>query len=322
MKIYSQAPCRISLFGGGTDLDPYASKYGGLCINLAVNIRSKFTLFTSNDIYDPLANSNIPYLGTKKFVHTILEEFGIGDMHLARFNSEFDGILESGIGSSASAAVAILGAINKYQNLKMNQSIIAERAWQIEVNTLNLFGGKQDQYAAVFGGMNVMFFTKDGVKIIPFDKQIVEPILSSLVLFYTGFNRKSAKIQEGFKKLNKDQIWALNYIKRIATLAFEPIEKGDFRKVGALLDEAWEYKKLSNKGITNKRIDEIYKYAKDYGAYGGKILGAGGGGYMLFVVNPEERQQFINYMAEIELEWEDFSPCWNGLEVRVLPSRH
>ena len=216
--------------------------------------------------------------------------------------------------------MALLGVINRRKNLGLNSYQIAEKAWELEVDKIGLFGGKQDQYAATFGGINVIEFKKGGeVNVIPMARGFIEPLFPSLVLFYTGKNRKSSKIQEGLKEPNSDQIKALNRIKRLALEAIDPISKGDFRVVGALLDEAWEWKKLSNKGVTNKELDDIYSKAKELGAYGGKTCGAGGGGFMLFVVNPTEREDFIKNLG---LEWWDFSPDFNGLEVRILPSEH
>lgn len=315
MKIQAVAPTRLSLFGGGTDVDPYASKYGGLVINMAINLRQKTTLYTDDDLYELTGPNIIPYLGKQEFNYAILDEFGMDDMHQVKLKSEFDAILESGLGSSASAAVALIGAINKYKNLNMSLDEIAEKAWEIEVKKMGLFGGKQDQYASVYGGVNAMQFEKDTVQVTPLARGFIKPLLPSLVLFYIGKNRKSAKIQEGFKQLDKDQIWALDNIKRIALNAIDPIGKGDFRRVGALLDDVWEFKKLSNKGVTNTFINQIYNRAKSLGSYGGKVLGAGGGGFILFVVDPTQKERFIR---DMKIEWYDFSPCWNGLEVRVL----
>ena len=183
MKVLSLAPSRLSLFGGGTDTPQYSNNFGGLVINIAINLRSKFTLFTGNDIYDPEAINSVPYLGRKEFVYAFREEFRINDMHLSMFKSEFDGILESGIGSSASSAVAILGAINKLQNLRMSLDQIAEKAWEIEVNKLGLYGGRQDQYASAYGGVNVMQFEKDMVKVTPLARGFIEPLFPALCLF-------------------------------------------------------------------------------------------------------------------------------------------
>lgn len=323
MKIYSQCPSRIGLFGGGTDVPPYSDIYGGLVINMAINLRQKVTVYFGEDIFEYNngrgGEPQFPLNANPQFYYKILEEFGLNDMHQIKFKSEFDGLIESGIGSSASAAVALMGAINRYQNLGMGVSEIAEKAWELEVNKCGLFGGKQDQYAAALGGINVIEFKKGGgVNPTSLSKGFIEPLLPSLVLFYTGKNRKSATIQEGFKKLDEEQVKSLNRIKKLALEAIDLIAKGDFRVVGALLDEAWEWKKLSNKGVTNKRIDGIYEKARGLGAYGGKVLGAGGGGFMLFVVNPEERENFIKNLG---LEWWDFGIDWNGLEVRDVTGK-
>lgn len=318
MKILSVAPSRISLFGGGSDLPEYADNYGGVVINMAINLRQKMTLYIGDDLYEISGPNIIPYLGKHEFNYAILKEFGMDDMHQAKIKSEFDGLLEAGLGSSASAAVALIGAINKAKGLGMSLDEIAEKAWDIEVNKLGLYGGKQDQYVAAYGGVNVMQFEKDMVEITPIAKNSIKLLLPSLALFYTGKNRKSTKIQEGFKKLSKDQIWALDNIKRLTLQALDPILTGDFRKVGALLDEAWEYKKMSNKGVTNAEIDKIYTKAKDLGAYGGKCCGSGGGGFMLFIINPKEREEFIKKLG---LEWWDFDISMDGLQVRDITNK-
>ena len=320
MKILSVVPARISLFGGGTDISPFCDLYGGLCINLAINIRSKFTLFTGDDMYDPQANGQVPYLGKREFVYAFLNEFDLGDFHRCKFNSDFDGLLESGMGSSASSAVAIIGAINKLQNLGMSLSDIAEKAWDIEVNALNLFGGKQDQYCAAYGGFNIMKFYKDTVTVEPLETPFTysKNLLSSLVLFYTGLNRKSAKIQEGFKKLSQYQIDNLTNLKNLALTAIDFIKKGDVEMVGELLNQTWEYKKHSNKGVSNPKIDKIYHHAIKHGALSGKILGAGGGGFMLFVV-PDKKEEFIANMEKLDgIKHWDFSPDFTGLDIRIL----
>jgi D-glycero-alpha-D-manno-heptose-7-phosphate kinase len=320
MKVLSVAPTRLSLFGGGTDVSPYCDLYGGLCINMAINLRQNLTMYSGEELFELTGKSVFPYGANPDFYYQMLEEYGINDgVHLTKLISKFDGLIESGIGSSASAAVALLGAINKRKNLGMSLNDIAEKAWELEVKKLSLYGGRQDQYASVYGGVNVMEFKKGGgVNVTPLAKGFVEPLFPSLALFYTGKNRKSATIQEGFKELDQDQIGALNRIKKITIEAIDPIAKGDFRVTGALLDEAWEWKKLSNKGVTNPEIDAIYTKAKELGAYGGKILGAGSGGFILFIVDPKERDQFIKKLG---LEHWDFSVDFNGLEVRDITNK-
>ena len=318
MKIFSQAPCRLGLFGGGTDIEPYASSHGGIVINMAINLRQKMTLFSENDIF-AIPKNVFPPGANPEFYYKIWEEFKVNGGHHTRIKCEFDGIVESGLGSSAAAAVAIVGAINKQQNLRMTLQEIAEKAWDIEVNKIGLYGGKQDQYAAAFGGVNVLEFSEEGVKVTPLARGFVENLIPSLGLFYTGQNRKSAVIQEEFKKLTSEKIASFNQIKKLAVDAIDPISRGDVETVGRFLDIGWQLKKQSNKGATNKKIDEIYEYALKNGALGGKAMGAGGGGFMFFVCPPEKKAGFIEAMKDKGLEWWDFSADFQGLDVRILP---
>src|SRR3990167_4549830 len=232
MIVTSTAPCRISLFGGGSDIPTYADQYGGLVINMAINLRQHIKIATEEDIFKINLRNTVPLNGNKDFMHKIFTDFGIGGFAHVRFESESDVPLESGIGASAATAVATVAAINKAKKLNMDKGEIAERAWDIEVNKLNLFGGRQDQYASAFGGVNSIVFSKEKVEVIPTFTNFVNNIYPSLVLFYTGKNRTSPTIQEGFKQLTFDQIQVLNQIKQIATAAVEPIAEGDIERVG------------------------------------------------------------------------------------------
>ena len=318
MIVTSTAPCRISLFGGSTDLPTYADQYGGLVINMAINLRQHIKIATEEDIFKINLRNTVPLNGNKDFMHKIFTDFGIGGFAHVRFESESDVPLESGIGASAATAVATVAAINKAKKLNMDKGEIAERAWDIEVNKLNLFGGRQDQYASAFGGVNSIVFSKDKVEVIPTFTNFVDSIYPSLVLFYTGKNRTSPTIQEGFKQLTFDQIQVLNQIKQIATAAVEPIAEGDIERVGNLLHRAWRLKQRSNKGVSEPWIDKIYEKGKKAGALGGKLCGSGGGGYMIFIVKPNKKDEFINQMENQGVEWYDFSIDFNGVETRII----
>ena len=318
MIVTSTAPCRISLFGGSTDLPTYADPYGGLVINMAINLRQHIKIATEEDIFKINLRNTVPLNGNKDFMHKIFTDFGIGGFAHVRFESESDVPLESGIGASAATAVATVAAINKAKKLNMDKGEIAERAWDIEVNKLNLFGGRQDQYASAFGGVNSIVFSKDKVEVIPTFTNFVDSIYPSLVLFYTGKNRTSPTIQEGFKQLTFDQIQVLNQIKQIATAAVEPIAEGDIERVGNLLHRAWRLKQRSNKGVSEPWIDKIYEKGKKAGALGGKLCGSGGGGYMIFIVKPNKKDEFINQMENQGVEWYDFSIDFNGVETRII----
>ena len=313
MKIFSQAPCRISLCGGGTDIEPFASQFGGATISFAINIRQKFTLLTGDDMWTHHGEHIVPYGCHLNFVYAFRKRFGVDGMHQNKFVSESDGGIRGGVGSSAAIAVAIVGALAKSQNKTMSRTEVAELAWEIETKDLNFFGGKQDQYAAAFGGLNLFEFT-DKVNVQPFDRKYAETILSSLVLFHTNLERKDPKIQEGFKRLDSKQIRALKQIKSLVAPAIEAIGQENMQTLGEILDISWNYKKQSNKGISNPQLDDIYTKARKLGAIGGKLSGAGGGGFMFFITT--DREKLIAGMEE--LEYWDISVDWNGLEIKIL----
>jgi D-glycero-alpha-D-manno-heptose-7-phosphate kinase len=312
MRILSIAPSRIGLFGGGTDTPEYAESKGGLVVSMAINLYTKTTLYSDGDEYG--IENKFPFNASPDFYYQILDEYGINGMHHSKLRNEFDGLIESGLGSSASAAVALIGAIDRRLKLNLTPEQIAEKAWEIETNKIKHFGGKQDQYAAALGGVNVMEF-KDKVSVVPLAKKFIEPLFPSLVLFHTGIKRKSSETQEGFKKLSQKQIDSLDNVKALAVEAIDYIASGDYKTVGEIMDEAWMYKKESNKGVSTPEIDNLYKKGLKLGAIGGKLMGSGGGGYFLFVVPPDKKQYLIDNMS---IEWQDFSVSWNGVETRIL----
>ena len=313
MRINSTAPCRLSLFGGGSDIPIYSDFYGGLVISLAINLRQHLTLYTGDNLFDIPKNS-IPYKGNMDFIHKIFTEFDMGSFHDVRFTSESDALLESGLGASAVAVVATIGAINQVKKLGLTKAEIAERAWEVE--SLSNYGGRQDHYASTYGGFNAIIFSKNLVEVNPLNRKMIDNLLPSLVLMHTNITR-TPKIQDNLKKLSVEQIDNLTTIKELATQALKPLSEGDIEKVGSLLDQSWEAKKKSNR-VSNQQIDEIYKFAKQRGAIGGKLCGSGSGGYMIFVINPTKRDNFIKIMESKGLDWFDFSLDYNGLETRIL----
>ena len=256
---------------------------------------------------------SVPYGCSLDFVYAFRKRFDVDGMHHNRFESKSDGGIRAGIGSSASIAVAIVGALAKSQGKTMTRSEIAELAWEIETKDLKMFGGKQDQYSAVYGGLNLFEFT-DKVSIQPFDRKYADKLIPHLVLMHTNLERTNPKIQEGFKKLDSKQIKVLKEIKSLVAPAIEAIGDSDIQALGEILDTSWNYKKQSNKGVSNEQISNIYQTAKSHGAIGGKVCGAGGGGFMFFVV--KDKEKFISEMRD--LEYWDISPDFNGLEVKIL----
>lgn len=306
MIIKSSAPCRISLFGSGTDIDPYASLFGGVCLSMAINLRQEIVFD------DSLPESLIPKGADWKFYDKFFEMLDYRPKH---FRADFDGEITGGIGSSAAAAVALVGAIAKARDIKYDRDEVARVAWNVEVNGLKMFGGRQDQWAAAHGGVNVFEFMGDKVITTPLSPEFIKPILPSLMLFHTGKNRKNPKIQENFKELTDDQIQYLDAIKGLVPEAIKAIGKGKVKTFAELLDLSWEYKKMSNRGVSNDEIDGLFDKAKKCGALAGKVCGAGESGYVLFVVEPEKQKLF---KEKIGLKWMDWDVSWDGLSVRRI----
>ncbi len=299
-KIIAIAPSRISLFGGGTDTPYYAENFGGLCLNLAINIRHRVVLGDKNK----LTEADNP-----RFIKAFTD-FPV--IH------EYDNTIESGLGGSAGLAVILVAANARYKGEVLTLEQISEKAWDIEVNKIKLFGGRQDQYACAYGGVNVMEFTKDGVKVTPLSRESIEWLLPYMVLFYTGFTRKSPKIQEGLKVLSDEQVFHLTIVKNMAIQGITAMVEKDINKVANLMRQAWEAKKASNKGVSNEEIDKIHEEGLKRGALCGKLLGSGGGGHILYFVQPEQRNDFIKAMEEKGLKWVDFGVDWSGVETRMI----
>lgn len=302
MKIYSQAPCRIGIFGSGTDTKPYAEKYGGIVLNMAINIRQHLVL--DNDSVQ--ANTFIEG-DNQEFFNKFFGNENIKIWH------DFDGKISSGLGSSAALAVALEGAAFRFHGLEIDKIKIAERAWEFENNELSLYSGRQDQYASSLGGINVFEFGKE-VKVNRLQDNFMDKLLPYMQLYYLGVNRKSPKIQEGLKKLTKDQITALNTIKMIAIEGIEAIGLGNIERVGQLLNESWANKKKSN-NVSNDLIDSVYEKGKLLGALGFKLCGSGQGGHVLFLVEPKKQKEF---KEKIGLEWIDFGISLDGLTTRII----
>jgi D-glycero-alpha-D-manno-heptose-7-phosphate kinase len=316
MKIQALAPTRISLFGGGTDIPSFSDKYGGLVLSMAINLRQSITMYSDMDIYEVAGKNVFPYNADPTFYYKILQEYGINDMHQTKLTCKFDGIIESGLGSSASAAVALLGCIDKRLNLGLFRDQIANRAWELETQQIGLFGGKQDQYAASFGGINLLMFQKDGqVNISPLQQWRTREFLPSLVLVHTGIIRTKTKIQEQLRIVDDNQTIELQALKNTVIPAINMVNNLDLQGFGILMGLSWESKKLCNPQMTTSEIENIYQKGLAAGAWGGKLLGSGGGGYMLFCIDPNKRKDFIAKLGYAEVS---FSPDYNGLEVRVL----
>jgi D-glycero-alpha-D-manno-heptose-7-phosphate kinase len=320
--IISTSPSRISLFGGGTDLPQFADKYGGRVLNMAINLRHVCKLSP----YDGMIRE-IKAMGEhrliegiparhfdKKFdlIYEVLRSYY--ELPHFLFEDTFEGIQSAGLGSSASAAVSMIGAFDRLMNVKQSRMEIAKKAWRMETE-LGWISGKQDQYAAALGGMNLMEFENGDVWIDEIPKNIALAFQDWCVLLFSGKTRHSSDIQKDLQEgmLNDDRINALLHLRGQTWVARDLLTKGDFHGVGKLLREGWEWKKKSNPSASNKHIDEIFTKAYKLGAVGGKVLGAGGEGCILFIIEPKRKEFFIKDMG---LQHLDFSINFDGLQVR------
>jgi D-glycero-alpha-D-manno-heptose-7-phosphate kinase len=318
MHILSEAPSRISLFGGSSDLPDYYYDHGGVVISLAINLRTQIHFYQGEDSWDN-PGTKFPHGANPDLYYSILTRMGVGGRHAATSRSSFDGVIGAGLGSSASFSVALIAAIKKAKGEKIDRRVVAELAWDAE-QKIGRTGGKQDQYAAAYGGANVIIFPPHGEKIdiIGYEREPIEDLIGSLVLFYIGGTRESSSLQQKLRKPTKEQIAGIDSIKDIAMVAHKAMLRGNITALGELLHESWLAKRQLNSKISSSKIDDIYAYGRQQGALGGKICGAGGCGYMLFIVPKEKRAAFVDKMRIKHLEETDFSVNWDGVQTRII----
>ena len=332
MKIISKAPTRISMFGGGTDLNPFNEKFGGRVLNFAINLRHTGELTPRDDKWiwiEAMGESRIWRLN-KTIAYGVDPKFDLMRAITNSFRLEsgfhyvdtFDGIQGAGLGSSASAAVAFIAALEKWKKYELNEKMIALLAWKTEAYELGWFSGWQDQAASAFGGCHVFEWKFREIEPKEVNREVIESFLPWCVLFFTGKTRKSSEIQQAFYEKMKSKMnqstKELFRLKELVSEGLEALNCFDYKKVGELLEENWELKKKVSPKASNKRLDRIYKMAKEKGAIGGKILGAGQEGHILFIVPPKFQKGFIKQMEEKGLKQIDFSIDWNGVEVRKI----
>ena len=306
MKIKASSPCRLSCFGGGTDVDSYAVKYGGLVISMAIDIRQEFIFDTESSERIPAPGGNI------NFYDAFLRKF----KYTGGFKQNFDGLINAGMGSSAAAAVAMVGAMSRLNDLRLSKNAIAQKAWEIETIDLDMYGGKQDQYASVFGGFNLIRFGKN-VEVERLDSKLGAWLKENIVLIDTGIRRKDTKIQEGLRELSEEQRKALSLIKDAAYTSLGAIKRKDLSIIAIAMQASWSAKKLSN-NVSTPEIDTIYNLGINNGALTGKACGAGGGGYMLFLSPPFKQEKLIKILAQNGYKQRTFDIDYQGLKVEVI----
>jgi D-glycero-alpha-D-manno-heptose-7-phosphate kinase len=315
MIIRSKAPLRLGLAGGGTDVAPYSEIYGGSILNATISMYAYATICPRNDgkiilnavdrkeRYEHKSESRLEPDGQldllKGIYNRVVRDF-TGKPLAFELSTYVDAPPGSGLGSSSTLVVAILGAFAEWLGLPLGEYDLAHLAFEIEREDLKMAGGKQDQYAATFGGVNFMEFSKGGniiVNPLRIREKYLDELAHNLVLYHTETSRLSASIieQQSLNVTNKNEttIQAMHKLKEQAIRMKEALLKGQIDLVGEILDFGWQYKKNMATGITNPMIDEIYETAIKSGATGGKVSGAGGGGFMFFYCPGTSRSNVI-----------------------------
>jgi D-glycero-alpha-D-manno-heptose-7-phosphate kinase len=316
MIVRARAPLRLGLAGGGTDVSPYCDLYGGCVLNATIDRYAYAVLeklpgnqvqFYSGDrqhyceyaLGEAIPRSGGLPLHRAVYLHMI-EQFNDGRPLPLKITTYCDAPIGSGLGSSSTLVVAMLKAFTELLNLPLDDYTLARLAFNIERVDCGLQGGRQDQYAATFGGFNFIEFYGDNrvvVNPLRIKNWIICELEASLVLFFTGISRASAEIiadQSANVEAGTDMaLSAMHAIKREACTMKESLLKGEFSGLVDSMCEGWMSKKRSARSVSNPHIDEIYETAVKAGALAGKVSGAGGGGFMMFFVPPEKRMDVI-----------------------------
>jgi D-glycero-alpha-D-manno-heptose-7-phosphate kinase len=319
MIVRSRAPLRLGLAGGGTDVSPFSDEHGGFVMNVTIDKFAYATILPSEsgqaefesldaghrDSLDPVAVTLAP--GPTQLIRGVYLRVAdqlLGERPRIRVRAHSDAPPGSGLGSSSTMVVSLVAAFAEYFGLALGEYEIAQLAFDIERKDLGLSGGKQDQYAAAFGGFNFMeFYAGDRVVVNPLRIKdwIWNELEASLVLYFTGVSRASAKIIDeqarNVREGNSQSIEAMHRLKQEAVQMKEALLRGDLQRLADVMQSGWQAKKLSASSISNPMIDEIEALAFANGARAAKVSGAGGGGFMMFICDPGERVRLVRALS-------------------------
>lgn len=327
----ARAPLRVSFAGGGTDVPPYPAEQGGLVLSATINRYAYGTLRPRQD-----RQIGIQSLDLDAVASIALEDVRPnGDrldliraaIHKLASDSShgFDLFLHSaappgsGLGSSSAVVVTLVGLLSTYMKMPLTDYEKARLAYTVEREDLGLKGGTQDQYAAVFGGFNFMEFREDDVIVNPLriPPETIHELEYNLLLCFTGSTRVSDHIIDDqtsrYQSQKSSTLDGLHMQKELAVEMKNALLQGSLTEFGGLLDKAWSYKKKMSPKITNDHIDELYEEAMRQGALGGKVTGAGGGGYMLLYCHYDTKHKVRNALSELGAEAIDFQFDHAGL---------
>jgi D-glycero-alpha-D-manno-heptose-7-phosphate kinase len=302
-----RSPVRISFGGGGTDLPAYFEQFGGAVLSVAINKYFYTILRTRDDDRVQVISSDLRVFETWRDIANMpIKDSGL-EIPLAVLKAvgcplAIDLFLASeippgtGLGSSASVCVNILKTLSSYLHRPLSKYDLAEQAFRIARNVLGKHVGKQDEYAASFGGLNYISFHEDGstqVEPLDLDNSVLQELQSNLMLFFTGSSHHSWTIlreqEDSTRAHAPSTLDALHEVKALGGSMREALQRGELQLFGKLLDDGWQAKRRISSKIATPRIDQLYGIARKNGATGGKITGAGGGGFLLLYCEPAKQ---------------------------------
>ena len=312
----------MGLAGGGSDVSPYSDMYGGLILNATINLYAYCTIEETDDnmitieSYDGDCYESYPLCQQleidgkasllKGSYNRVLHDFHV-PLKACKITTYNDAPAGSGLGTSSTMVVAILKAFVEWHSLPLGDYEIARLAYEIERKDLQLSGGKQDQYAAAFGGFNYMEFLENDMVIVnplKVKRWIVDELESSIVMYFTGRSRSSAAIIDQQKKNTTGgvtkSVEAMHRIKQGAIDMKLALLKGDMKEFARILGQGWEDKKKMADAITNPMIEEAFTVATKAGALAGKVSGAGGGGFIMFFVEPTKKKAVTEALKKLD----------------------
>lgn len=315
--VISQTPFRMSFFGGGTDMENYFRKYGGAVLSTTFDKYCYVTVRHLPRFFDyktHLTYSRMEYVNTYDEIQhpAIRNAMKMLDMHELRLTYEADLPAQSGLGTSSSFAVGMLNAFYALKGKYVDKKKLADEAIYLERNLCQEAGGWQDQIAASFGGFNRINFNEDGYEVLPI---IISPerkkqLNKNLMMFFTGFTRFSSDVQKANAAGKVDKTAQLKEMLSLVDEAEKVLtnKECDLDDFGRMLDHTWKLKRQTGSAVSTNSIDELYAKGIAAGALGGKLLGAGGGGFLVFYVQPE-RQDAVRWamrdLLYIPFQFED-----------------
>ena len=333
MIVRSKTPLRISFAGGGTEVEPYLSERGGAVLSSTIDKYAYSSLYFNEDPSVHVASLDYDVVAKYEADEPLIEgdKLNLVKAVIRRLSPEdnsqgmdiflhSDAPPGSGLGSSSTVVVTLIGAFKHWLHLPLTNYEIADLAYQIERKDLGIKGGKQDQYAATFGGFNFIEFHHDATIVNPLrvPSDTLNELHYNLLLCYTGKTRLSAHIiddqVEGYVRNQESVIRAMDELKHIAVALKNALLRDKPNEFGALLNEAWMNKKKMATQISNPHIDELYETARKHGALGGKITGAGGGGYMFFYCDFKRKHIVAEQLERLGAQVVEFDFDFGGLQ--------